>query len=83
LLLDERNGVAYPDGQQVSDGLIGIIYDYSRTGDLTILMASFREEDVVAGEPMTASVRLRQTGSQSFRQTGEGARGRRVIFWCE
>jgi hypothetical protein len=65
LLLDERNGVSYPDGQQASDGLIRIIYDYSRTGDRTILMASFREADVVAGKPTTDAVQLRQLVSQA------------------
>ena len=50
LLLDERDGVSYPDGQQTADGLIRIIYDYSRTGDRHILMATFREEDAAAGK---------------------------------
>lgn len=47
LLLDERLGVSYPDGQQFEDGTIHIIYDYSRTGDQNILMTSFREDDVI------------------------------------
>jgi hypothetical protein len=64
LLLDERNGVSYPDGQQDKDGLIRIIYDYSRTGDRLILMASFREDDVLAGKTNAASVRLRQLVSK-------------------
>lgn len=65
LLLDERNGVSYPDGQQTSDGLIRIIYDYSRTGERKILMASFRESDAAAGEAVTDAVRLRQLVSQA------------------
>jgi hypothetical protein len=65
LLLDERNGVSYPDGQQTADGLIRIIYDYSRTGDRQILMASFREQDVAAGRDVTNAVRLRQVVSQA------------------
>lgn len=65
LLLDERNGVSYPDGQQTADGVIHIIYDYSRTGDRHILMASFREEDAAAGKAVTGAVRLRQLVSQS------------------
>jgi len=59
LLLDERGGVSYPDGQQDKDGLIRIIYDFSRTGERLILMASFREEDVLAGRTDSESVRLR------------------------
>lgn len=65
LLLDERNGVSYPDGQQTPDGLIRIIYDYSRTGDRTILLASFREEDVAAAQAVSGAVRLRQLVSQA------------------
>lgn len=65
LLLDERSGVSYPDGQQTPDGLIRIIYDYSRTGDRQILMAAFREEDVAAGKPVSQDVRLRQLVSKA------------------
>jgi predicted neuraminidase len=65
LMLDERAGVSYPDGQQTADGLIRIIYDYSRTGDRNILIAAFREEDVAAGKPVTDAVRLRQLVSQA------------------
>ena len=56
LLLDERSGVSYPDGQQVEDGTIYIIYDYNRKADQHILMASFREDDVISGKPDSASV---------------------------
>lgn len=65
LLLDERLGVSYPDGQQTPDGLIRIIYDFSRTGDREILMASFREEDVAAGKDASGSVKLRQVMSKA------------------
>jgi predicted neuraminidase len=65
LLLDERSGVSYPDGQQTADGLIRIIYDYSRTGDRHILIAAFREEDAAAGEAVTDAVRLRQLVSEA------------------
>lgn len=64
LLLDERTGVSYPDGQQGFDGLIRIIYDYNRVTDRQILMADFREEDVMAGKPQSSQVRLRQTVSK-------------------
>jgi predicted neuraminidase len=72
LLLDERSGVSYPDGQQSADGLIRIVYDYNRTTDRQILMAVFREEDVVAGQAVSGAVRLRQTVS-SFRPPAVGA----------
>lgn len=47
LLLDERTGVSYPDGQQTGNGKIFIIYDFDRTGNQHILMTTFAEEDVV------------------------------------
>ncbi len=64
LMLDERGGISYPDGQQTADGMIWITYDYSRTGARHILMASFREQDVVAGEAVSGAVHLRQVISE-------------------
>lgn len=46
LLLDERPGVSYPDGQQTIDGMIYITYDFNRTKEQMILMTSFTEEDI-------------------------------------
>lgn len=65
LVLDERPGVSYPDGQQAPDGIIRIVYDYNRTTDRQILLASFREEDAAAGRAVTADVRLRQVVSKA------------------
>ena len=65
LLLDERSGVSYPDGQQSADGTIRIIYDYSRTGERHILMASFTEADVAAGQPVSPATKLRQLVSDA------------------
>ncbi len=59
LLLDGRNGISYPDGQQGSDGIIHIIYDYSRTGAREILVAKFTEGDIAAGKPESPTVSLR------------------------
>jgi hypothetical protein len=64
-MLDERRGVSYPDGQQTEDGLIRVVYDFSRTGARQILMATFREEDVAAGESVSGSLRLRQLVSKA------------------
>jgi hypothetical protein len=64
LLLDERAGVSYPDGQQVEDGTIYIIYDYNRKTDQQILMAGFREEDVISGNPDSETVSLRRLVSK-------------------
>ena len=60
LMLDERNGVSYPDGAQGDDGRIYIIYDWNRVSDKHILMATFTEEDVRAAEPVSDACRLRQ-----------------------
>ncbi len=59
LLLDERNGVSYPDGVEDESGAIRIIYDHERYKKGSILMATFREEDALAGKPVTRDVRLR------------------------
>ena len=64
LLLDERSGISYPDGQQVEDGTIYIIYDYNRKSDQHILMASFTEDDVVSGNADSESVTLRMLVSK-------------------
>lgn len=65
LLLDERQSVSYPDGQQDGDGVIRIIYDYSRTGERHILMSSFREQDVLAGRLVSEDAALRQLVSDA------------------
>ena len=60
LLLDERGGVSYPDGVQDKDGLIWIVYDRDRYGAAEILMAKFREEDVLAGKDVSGVTRVKQ-----------------------
>ncbi len=67
-LLDNRTGVSYPDGTQAEDGTIYVIYDYSRLGKKQILMATFTEEDVLAGEPTSDAARRRVLVNQA---TGE------------
>jgi predicted neuraminidase len=59
LLLDERNGVSYPDGDQMKDGTIFIIYDFNRTSAKEILMARFTEEDILAGKIVSPNSTLR------------------------
>jgi len=65
LLLDEREGVSYPDGVQAPDGTVYVIYDYSRHGEKQILMASFSEEDMAAGELISEGARLRVLVNQA------------------
>lgn len=59
LLLDDRPGVSYPDGDQEDDGSILVIYDYSRTDEREILMARFTEADVRRARPVSAECSLR------------------------
>ena len=59
LLLDERNTVSYPDSTQAHDGTIYVIYDWNRADDKHILMTTFNEEDVLAGEYRSDVARTR------------------------
>jgi hypothetical protein len=59
LMIDERKGVSYPDGEQGADGLIRVTYDYNRHHDKEILMAVFAEEDVAAGQPVSGKSAFR------------------------
>lgn len=59
LVLDERTGVSYPDGFQAPDGMIYIVYDHNRYTDAEILMARFREDDVLAGRWSSPGARQR------------------------
>jgi len=78
LMLDERKGVSYPDGQQAADGRFYLVYDYNRYSDRQILMAVFCEEDVQAGKDVSGNVRLRLVVSQGsggqFPSTYKGAK---------
>jgi len=59
LMLDEREKVTYPVGVQAPDGTIYIIYDYNRTPNGEVLLATFTEADVRAGKPVGDKIRLR------------------------
>ena len=59
LLLDARAGISYPDGVESGDGFIRIVYDYDRRDAGEILMAKFREEDVMQGKNTSGMVVLR------------------------
>ncbi len=60
LMIDERDDVTYPDGVQATDGTIYLVYDYHRTPEGIIHMATFREEDVRAAKQVTDKLRLRE-----------------------
>ncbi len=59
LMLDDREKVTYPDGVQAPNGTICIVYDHNRTPDGEVLMATFNEDDVRAGKPVSGKIRLR------------------------
>jgi len=58
LVLDERDGVSYPDGFQAPDGRVHIAYDRKRI-DGEILLAVFTEADVRQGRPASSAARLK------------------------
>lgn len=60
LVIDERVGVSYPDGDQDEDGNIYIAYDFDRMRAKELLLATFTEEDVLAGQLVSEASRLRQ-----------------------
>ncbi|GMV93926.1 MAG: hypothetical protein AMXMBFR82_37040 [Candidatus Hydrogenedentota bacterium] len=64
LVLDARD-CSYPDGVQAPGGSIYIIYDHERKGAKQILMAVFTEEDVLAGEPVSDTARMRIVVNQA------------------
>lgn len=59
LLLDGRSDVSYPDGTEDEDGTIYVIYDRERNREMEILMSVFTEEDVLAGQGVSAKARFR------------------------
>lgn len=65
LLLDDRKSVSYPDATQAEDGTIYLIYDFSRYSEKQILMATFTEADVLAGEMMSDQARRRVLVNQA------------------
>ena len=69
LMLDERSGVSYPDGQQSADGMIWITHDFSRTGKRHILMVVFGEDDARAGKNVSGEFRRRVLISEGSMQS--------------
>lgn len=59
LMLDERDGVSYPDGFQAPDGSLYVSYDRNRATDGEILLAKYTEADVLAGKLLSPASRLR------------------------
>lgn len=68
LHIDDRAGVSYPDATQAEDGTVYVIYDYSRYTEKLVLMATFTEADVLAGEDVSGKLR---SGVEVNRATGK------------
>ncbi|MEW4490738.1 sialidase family protein [Thalassoglobus sp. JC818] len=67
LVLDERNGISYPDGFQSPDGTIFISYDRNRSTDGEILLARFTEADIQAGKLVNEGSRLKMLISRPLK----------------
>lgn len=59
LMLDEREKVSYPSGQEDNQGAITIAYDFSRTDAREILMCRFTEQDALRADPQSETVYLK------------------------
>lgn len=60
LMLDDREDVTYPDGAQSADGMIYVVYDHQRTPLGEVLLATFTEEDIRAGKPVSNKTQFRK-----------------------
>ncbi|MDN3688950.1 sialidase family protein [Cyclobacterium jeungdonense] len=70
LLLDQREGVSYPDGQETEDDILHIVYNRDRTGDREVLLTTFTEEAIwrsAYDEKMVEIARARKTISSKPR----------------
>lgn len=66
LIIDERNGVSYPDGFQAPDGVIHILHDRERAKEREILMARFTEADIRAGSLVTPGSQVKMLVSKAY-----------------
>lgn len=60
LFIDKRDKVSYPDGTELDNGFVYIVYDRDRYGEMEILTAGFREEDVLKGKLVTKDAFLQR-----------------------
>jgi hypothetical protein len=67
LMLDERNGISYPDGFQAPDGTIYVSYDRNRSTDGEILLARFTEQDVLEGKLIGPKSKLKMLISRPLK----------------
>ncbi|WP_339709295.1 sialidase family protein [uncultured Kriegella sp.] len=67
LIIDEREGISYPDGFQAPDGKIYISYDHERSKLGEILMCKITEEDILAKKLISQSSQLKMIISKPLK----------------
>ncbi len=67
LVIDERNGVSYPDGFQAPGGKVYISYDRERAQIGEILMCQITEEDILAGQLVSQNSKLKMIISKPLK----------------
>ncbi len=65
LLIDDREGISYPDAVESPEGTLYLIYDFSRRDIKQILMATFTERDILRKKPVSDQVRFRMVVNQA------------------
>ena len=68
LMLDERKGLSYPDGFQAPDGTLYISYDRNRATEGEILLARFREEEILSGQITQPNSKLQMLISRPLKK---------------
>lgn len=71
LVLDERIPVTYPDGCFAPDGTIWVSYDFAREDLGLILLARFREEDVLRGKMESPGAACKLVIFRPLKEKGE------------
>ncbi|MDO4856784.1 MAG: sialidase family protein [Thermoguttaceae bacterium] len=69
LMLDERDQVSYPDGDQTPDGTIFVIHDFQRLGAKQIFVSRITETDILAGKLVSPKSRLKILVNQATGQS--------------
>lgn len=64
LLLDARPGIAYPDGDVGTNGVITVVYDHNRMDEKEILLAQFTEADACSASDSSHRVELQHPVSR-------------------
>jgi hypothetical protein len=83
LMLDERDGVSYPDGFQSPDGTIYVSYDHNRSTDGEILLSRFIEEDILAKKLIGPKSKHQDAHQSALEAEGEFGSSREICRRCD